>query len=134
MEERKWKDEPQKLLVVDDNLDAAASLCELLKIWGHHVWMAHNGPDAIQTAQEIQPDAVLLDISLPGMSGYEVAARLHRDPALEGTWLIAMTGYGREEDRRRAEAAGFKYHFTKPINLAQLRRTLASRWGEYMVP
>lgn len=123
------RDEALKVLVVDDNLDSACSLSELLDIWGYATHVTHNGLDAIRAALEMQPDVVLLDIGLPGMNGYEVARRMKAEAALEGTLLIALTGCGTEEDRRHAAQAGFHKHFTKPIDLKALRQLLKQMLG-----
>ena len=93
--------------MVDDNTDAAESIAVLLRLWGHAVRVAYNGPEALQAAQEYQPEVALLDIGLPGMDGYEVARRLRQQPSFHGTVLAAVTGYGQEEDLRRSKGAGF---------------------------
>lgn len=121
------KDEALKILVVDDNVDSACSRGKLLVIWGYVTRVAHNGLDAIGAALEFQPDVAMLDIGLPGMNGYEVARRMKTEAALEGTMLIAVTGYGMEEDRRHAAQAGFHKHITKPIDLKALRQFLQQR-------
>jgi CheY-like chemotaxis protein len=105
-----------RVLVVDDNVDAATSLALLLKLDGHDVALAHDGPAALVAARTFNPKVILLDIGLPGMSGYEVARELRRDPAFSETTLIALTGYGQAEDRRRSKTAGFDHHLTKPID------------------
>ena len=89
------------MLLVEDNLDAAESLGELLRIWGHEVTVAHDGAAALRAVPEVRPEVVLLDIGLPGMDGYEVASRLRATPGLAGLRLVAVTGYGQESDRRR---------------------------------
>lgn len=113
-----------RVLVVDDNVDAAASLSELLELWGHEVRTAFDGPHALGTAREWRPEIVLLDIGLPGMDGYEVAQNLRREPATARTCLVALTGYGAEEDRRRSQEAGFDDHLTKPVELERLQGVL----------
>jgi len=123
------KEKSLKILVVDDNMDSASSLGELLDLWGHQTKVMHNGPDAIRAALGIQPDVVLLDIGLPGMNGYEVARRMRTEAALDGAALIAITGYGMEEDRRRTAQAGFQNHFTKPIDLNALQKLLQQLLG-----
>jgi len=115
-----------RVLVVDDNVDAAITLSELLKLWGYEAWVVHNGLEAVRIALTHQPDVALLDIGLPLMDGYEVAQRIRQEFSLHRPILIAVTGYGQEEDRRRSLEAGFDYHFTKPVNLAVLRGVLAS--------
>jgi CheY-like chemotaxis protein len=102
------------VLVVDDNRDAAHSLATLLRLHGHDVRVAHDGPTALATAATHRPEAVFLDIGMPGMDGYEVARRLRAQPGLEATVLAALTGWGQQEDRRRTSEAGFHHHFLKP--------------------
>lgn len=114
----------RRILVVDDNVDAAVSVERLLKSWGHEVHTAFNGPTAIKLARLIHPQIVLLDIGMPGMSGYEVATQLRNDPTLEGVVLMALTGYGQADDRRRSQEAGFDHHLTKPPDPAMLAALL----------
>ena len=113
------------VLVVDDNVDAAESLAALLRERGQLVSVAHNGQDALDRALQQQPDVVLLDIGLPGMNGYEVAATLRRQPG-GGPALIAITGYGQDADARRAAEAGFDRHLVKPVNPDELEQVLAA--------
>jgi signal transduction histidine kinase/CheY-like chemotaxis protein len=113
------------VLVTDDNRDAADSLARLLKAWGHPVCVTYDGPAALAAARDFRPRVVLLDIGLGGMNGYEVAMRLRREPGLEGTRLIALTGFGQEEDRRRSKEAGFDHHLVKPVDPEDLQRLLA---------
>jgi PAS domain S-box-containing protein len=110
----------RRVLVVDDNVDSAETVAMLLEIDGHVTRLAHDGPAALQTAREFVPDLVLLDLGLPGMNGYEVARRLREEPSLERVRLIAVTGYGREDDRRRSLDAGFEHHLTKPVEYDEL--------------
>jgi CheY-like chemotaxis protein len=117
---------PLRVLVVDDNRDAADSLAILLEIGGHAVGVAHDGPAALELAQSFLPDVVLLDIGMPGMNGYEVAMRLRAIPAHHGALLVALTGWGQDEDKRRAMAAGFDHHLTKPVDSAALGLVLAA--------
>ena len=114
-----------RVLVVDDNADAARGLARLLNRLGHAVRVAHGGPEAIEAAREHRPGVVLLDIGLPGMDGYEVAARLRGEPCCRGALLIAVTGYGQERDRRRAEESGFDHHMVKPVDYDHLIKLLA---------
>lgn len=116
---------PRRILVVDDNRDAAETLGELLRLWGHSVTVVHDGPSAIKQAADEVPEVVVLDISMPGMDGYEVARCLRAESRLSGMRLIALTGYGQEEDRRHSRAAGFDAHLVKPVEPEQLRRLLA---------
>jgi len=117
---------PHRVLVVDDNVDGAQSLALLLRLDGHEVRVAHDGPSALEVAASFRPDVVLLDIGLPkGMDGYAVARALRELPGLGETVLVALTGYGQEEDRRRTAAAGFQAHLVKPASPAALRALLA---------
>jgi len=116
----------RRVLVVDDNRDATDSMAMLLGVWGHETRSAHDGPVALGIAAEFQPEVVILDIGLPGMDGYEVARRIHEIPALRNVVLVAMTGYGQEEDRIRSRAAGFARHLLKPADLGTLKSLLES--------
>jgi two-component system CheB/CheR fusion protein len=115
----------RRVLIVEDHTDAAQTLADLLELWGHEVRVALDGPMAIEAAAEFLPDVVLIDIGLPGMDGYEVARRLRREPVHSRTRLLALTGYGKVEDRRRSREAGFQWHLTKPVNPGELERLLA---------
>ena len=114
-----------RVLVVDDNHDAVETLAMLLGLWGHDVRLAADGPSALETAAAHRPDVVLLDISLPGMSGYEVAERLRANPELRETVLVAMTGYGQAEDKKETREAGFTLHLVKPVEPDVLQKLLA---------
>jgi CheY-like chemotaxis protein len=109
-----------RILVVDDNVDAARMTGLLLGLWGHDARTAHDGPAALAVAAGFRPDLVLLDIGLPGLNGYEVADRLRALPGLDGVKVVAVTGYGMDEDRRRSAAAGFAGHLVKPVEPAAL--------------
>jgi PAS domain S-box-containing protein len=115
----------RRLLLVDDNAASVKSLGILLRAEGDHVELAYDGPSALDAARRTRPDVVLLDIGLPGADGYEVARQLRREPAMENVLLIAMSGYGQEEDRRRAQEAGFNAHLLKPVDLTALQELLA---------
>ena len=115
-----------RILVVDDNRDAAHSVATLLRMLGYEIEVAHDGPASLEVAAAYRPDVVLLDIGLPGMDGYEVARRMRDLPPLANVSLIALTGWGQEEDRRRSQIAGFNYHLIKPLNLNSLESLLAS--------
>jgi signal transduction histidine kinase/CheY-like chemotaxis protein len=118
-----------RVLVVDDNVDAAQSLAVLLNLWGHEVCTAHDGTVALEAAQAWRPEVVLLDIGLPGMDGYEVARRLRALQCPARPLLIALTGHAREEDRRRSQDAGFDRHLVKPVDPEILEVLLAqSEW------
>ena len=116
-----------KMLIVDDNKDSAETMAMLQELDGHETRVALTGPDAVSVAAEFKPEVVLLDIGLPGMDGFEVARKLRTMPALQDTFLIALTGYGTHEDRSRAEEAGFNEHLVKPANLEHLRTLLMNR-------
>ena len=115
----------RRILVVEDNRDAADSQAELLELWGYQVAVAYDGLAGVGQAFTFRPAVVVMDIGLPLLDGYQ-AARLIRDqPALAGIRLIALTGYGREEDRQRAYDAGFDHHLTKPADLERLREMIS---------
>jgi CheY-like chemotaxis protein/two-component sensor histidine kinase len=118
-----------KVVVIEDNRDAADSLQLLLGLLGHEVRVAYSGPEGLQAASEVCPDVVLSDIGLPGLDGYGVAAALRRQPATAQARLIAVTGYGAEEDRRRSREAGFDFHLVKPVEPEELLRLLAGGRG-----
>jgi len=115
---------PCRILVVEDNLDAAEMLCEVLHAHGHVVEAVHDGPSALRAASRFEPELVLLDIGLPGMDGYEVARRLRRGAAEHAAILVALTGYGQESDRECSRSAGINVHLTKPFDLASLERVI----------
>jgi CheY-like chemotaxis protein len=116
---------PRRILVVDDNTDAADTLALLLRVIGHEVRTAYDGQTALDFVQAQPPDVVLLDIGLPGTSGLEVARRMRQDLGLTDALLVALTGYGQDEDRRRSEEAGFDAHLVKPVDLDALHDLLA---------
>jgi PAS domain S-box-containing protein len=113
-----------RILVVEDNSDAAELLCDLLRSKGHDVTAADSGTDAAQIAARFRPDVVLCDLGLPGKDGFEVAAELRRTPETERVHLIALSGYGSTEDKRRSAQAGFDLHMTKPVNAVALLTVL----------
>jgi PAS domain S-box-containing protein len=115
-----------RVLVIEDNLDAAQTLCDLLQSVGHEVEEAHDGPQGVAKARTFLPEAVLCDIGLPGMNGYEVARSLRADAALQGALLIAVSGYALPDDRQRATEAGFDRHLVKPASLDKIEHALAS--------
>jgi two-component system OmpR family response regulator len=120
------RDEKSKrILVVDDNTDAVESLALLLELEGHDVKTALDGPAALELASDFRPEAVLLDIGLPGMDGYEVARRLRDRPETREALIIAITGYGQLEDRALTKAAGFNHHLVKPVDPEELGALLA---------
>ncbi len=113
-------DHRPRILIIEDNHDVADSLQLLLEVLGHETRVAYNGPDGVALAAEWLPEVVLSDIGLPGMDGYGVARALRANPSTAGIRLIAVTGYGNDNDRRRAAEAGFDCHFTKPVDSAVL--------------
>lgn len=115
---------PRRILVVDDNVDGADTIAMLLMLFGHTVKVVHTGPDALEAARTFQPGIMLLDIGLPGMNGYEVAQQLRSDSNMNGLILVALTGWGSEEDRQRAKSVGFDYHLTKPVGMEKLQSLL----------
>jgi two-component system CheB/CheR fusion protein len=117
---------PRRILVVDDHVDAAEMLAKLLQLEGHDVRTVHDGTAALEAAQKYQPEVILLDIGLPGMNGYEVARQLRQQPAMANVLLVAVTGYGQEDDRRRSKMAGFDYHLVKPLTPNSLEHLLAN--------
>jgi signal transduction histidine kinase/ActR/RegA family two-component response regulator len=115
----------RRILVVDDNIDSATSMAMLLKVSGHDVRLAYDGNAAVELALDQCPDAVLLDIGLPGRDGYAVAEALRRDERCRGIFIVALSGYGRDEDRRRSREAGFNAHLVKPVDVDKLLKLLA---------
>ena len=115
----------QRVLVVDDNIDAADSLVMLLKYAGYTVAAAHTAEAGLALAQTFQPHFILLDLGLPAMGGYEVARRIRSSPALNGLRMFAVTGYDHEDAKRRSTEAGFEAHLVKPINLDELLASIA---------
>jgi two-component system CheB/CheR fusion protein len=113
------------VLVVEDNLDAAESLRDVLEFAGHEVEVAHDGREGLDRARRLRPDVVLCDIGLPVMDGYEVARAIRADPSLAQVLLVAVTGYAGPDDRRRAADAGFDVHLAKPVPVADLEQVLA---------
>ncbi len=118
--------EPRRILLADDSQDGARSLGMLLESYGHKVFLAHNGPDALVTYEEHRPQICILDIGMPGLNGYEVAQGIRREASGKSATLIAVTGYGQDSDKARALAAGFNYHLTKPIDPDDLERIIGA--------
>ena len=116
---------PRRVLIIDDRRDAMVPLSKILEKEGHTVATAMDGPSGLAQAAEFRPDVVLCDIGLAGdMNGYEVSRALRRMPDASQAYLVAVTGYGLEEDRRKAKEAGFDYHVTKPLGKPQLKKLL----------
>jgi CheY-like chemotaxis protein len=116
-----------RVLVVDDNVDAADALALLLDQAGFAVVVAHDGGEALERALDVQPDIVLLDLGLPVLDGYKVARVLRARPGGETPLLVAISGYGRREDRRRSQQAGIDHHLVKPVDCAQLIALMRAR-------
>lgn len=123
-----------RVLVADDNRDSADSLSLLLSLDGYEVSTAHNGVEAVQAVASHHPDVALLDIGMPKLNGYEVARHIRDQPWGRDMLLIAITGWGQEDDKQRAQEAGFDHHLTKPVDLAELKRLLAESRGRRPAP
>jgi two-component system, chemotaxis family, CheB/CheR fusion protein len=117
----------RRVLIIDDNRDAADSLKDLLELHGNEVIVAYDGPSGLDAARKLVPEVLLCDVGLPGMDGYEVAKRFREDAALQRVLLVALTGYAGPEDRRKAAEAGFAEHVAKPVDRATLQRILERR-------
>jgi PAS domain S-box-containing protein len=115
----------RRILIVDDSVDTVRGLARLLRLHGHEVATAYSGPQAIESALRLRPEVVVLDIGLPGMDGYEVASRLRAADGCADTLLVALSGYGQDEDRRKSKAAGFHHHLVKPVDVDALQQLLA---------
>jgi CheY-like chemotaxis protein len=113
------------VLVVDDNSDALKTLSMLVKLMGHDVCEAHDGVEAVELAEQYAPGVVLMDIGMPNLNGYDAAQQIRREPWGRDMLLIATTGWGQAEDRRRTKDAGFDHHLVKPIDHAKLSELLA---------
>jgi CheY-like chemotaxis protein len=119
-----------RILVVDDNHDSALSLAMMLSIMGHDTRTAHDGESAVATAESFLPEVILLDIGLPKLNGYEVAQRIREQEWGKSMFLIAVTGWGQEEDRQRSSEVGLNVHMVKPVEPAALERLLAELHSE----
>jgi PAS domain S-box-containing protein len=115
----------RRVLVVDDNVDGAESLARMLQISGHEMRVAYSGPEALHTVRSFTPEVVFLDIGLPGMNGYEVAKRLRAELSPRRAVLVALTGWGSQDDKRQSKEAGFDFHLTKPVELTAIENILA---------
>ncbi len=116
----------RRVLIVDDNVDAAETLAMMLELLGQSTRRAHDGTSALRAVADYRPELVFMDIGMPGLSGLEVASRIRRDPGMSGTYLIALSGYGTEEDRRKSLYAGFNSHLVKPLDPSTLPAILAA--------
>jgi CheY-like chemotaxis protein len=121
-----------RVLVVDDNRDAAVSLAMLLRALGNEVQTANDGITALEAIRSFQPSLVLLDLGMPGMSGYEVAERARAMPEAKGATLVALTGWGQADDRQRTKDAGFDQHLVKPVELQTLQALLSQVQSQKM--
>jgi len=113
-----------RILIADDNRDSAETLAALLRLEGHEVTSVHDGPVALSAFNEIKPDVALLDIGMPGLTGYEVARKMRQSSPGASLTLIAITGWGQDVDKERAYAAGFDHHLTKPVDPRRLAELL----------
>jgi CheY-like chemotaxis protein len=120
---------PRRVLIVDDVRDNADSLAGLLNAMGHEVHAAYGGAEAVEIASAVHPDAVLLDLGMPGVDGYQVCRQLRRQPWGESMLIVALTGWGQETDRARTEDAGFDHHLIKPADLSTLSQLLHTTNG-----
>ncbi len=116
----------RRILVVDDNRDSASTLGMMLKLMGNDIQMANDGLAAVEAAEQFRPDMILLDIGLPKLNGYDACRRIREQPWSDGMEIIALTGWGQEDDRRRSKEAGFDHHLVKPVDLAALESLLAA--------
>ena len=117
---------PLKILIVDDNEGSAKTLGWMMELLEHEVKLAHDGKSCLEAAASFRPDVVLLDIGLPGMSGYEVCSAMRDDSAYKDTVFIAQTGWGQSEHQQRSKEAGFHYHLVKPIKMDELQNLITS--------
>ena len=120
--------EPRRILVTDDNVDAALTLASLLGMWGHEVRAAHDGAEAIAAAASFRPDFIFLDIGMPHMDGYEACRRIRALGQVPAPVMVALTGWGQADDKRKAQEAGFDHHFTKPVDPARLEALVGSNF------
>ena len=120
------KSSAQRILIVEDNQDSAMSLKMLLEVLGHVVDVVHDGEGAIDAAAAQRPDVILMDIGLPGLSGYDAARRIRKECRNTPMLIVALTGWGQEQDRKRSVDAGIDHHLVKPLDLDKLRQILAS--------
>jgi CheY-like chemotaxis protein len=114
-----------RVLIVDDNIDAAQTLSALLEIAGHQTIVAHDGNEALRITEKFKPQVIFLDIGMPGMNGYEVARAVRKVPGMETVIIVALTGWGTERDRELSKEAGFDAHLTKPASLASVNLLLS---------
>lgn len=122
--------QPRRILIADDSRDSAESLALGLRLSGHEVLVAHSGPEAVAIAVHKRPAVIILDIGMPGLSGYEVAKRIRQEAWGSRAMLVALTGWGRDDDKQQARAAGFDHHLTKPIDPRDLESLMSSMISE----
>jgi CheY-like chemotaxis protein len=113
-----------RVLVIDDNRDAAASLAMVLTLMGNETRAAHDGPQGVELAEAFRPEVIVLDIGLPKLNGYDVCRQIRERPWARDVLIIAATGWGQEADRRRSKEAGFDHHLVKPVDVAELVRLM----------
>jgi CheY-like chemotaxis protein len=116
----------KRVLIVDDNADALASLSMLIRTLGNETFSAQDGIEAVESAGNLRPDVILMDLGMPRINGYEAARRIREQPWGRDVLMVATTGWGKEEDRRRSSDAGFDCHLVKPIEVSAVRDLLAS--------
>jgi len=116
----------KRILIVDDNVDSGEMLVEVIARWGHEAVHAVDGPQALHIADQLRPEVVLLDIGLPGMDGYEVASKLRGSPVTRDAQIIALSGYGQDDDRKKSRAAGCDDHLVKPVDMKRLAQLLGA--------
>jgi len=114
------------MLVVDDNRDAALALVMMLRMMGHEAHTAYDGHQALEVAAAVRPHMVLLDLGMPGLSGYDTCRRMREQPWSKGVAIVALTGWGQEDERRRSREAGFDEHLVKPVDLSALTKLFAA--------
>jgi CheY-like chemotaxis protein len=114
----------RRILVADDNIDAASSLGMLLEMMGHEVCIVHDGVEAIEKATTFGPDIILLDLGMPQLNGYEACARIREQPSNKGTLIVALTGWTQDDKKQRSQQAGFDFHLIKPVELPALEKLL----------
>ena len=117
---------PRRILVADDNRDAADSLARLLRFSGHEVSVAYDGLDALEQAARTKPEIAFLDIAMPGLNGYELARRLRAQANGTRITLVALTGFGQDDDKRLADESGFDHHVTKPADFTLIESVIAA--------
>ncbi len=120
---------PTRVLIADDDVDAAEMLAAFVTTQGRTAYLAHDGAMAVRMGADLQPDVILLDISMPGMNGYETCRQLRANPRSAGAFIVALTGWGLDQDKQHAKQSGFDAHLTKPADLELLATMLAEAAG-----